>query len=243
MIKTTVTSDQSVSTSSTAFPKRTVRSFVRRIGRMTSAQRNAFELHWADYGLDSGNDPLCFEQIFDREAPVWFEIGFGNGDTLIKIASAKPEINFIGIDVHRPGAGRLLHNIAERDLTNVRVICDDAIDVLQQRVTANTLARVLLFFPDPWPKTKHQKRRIVSPEFATLIAEKLNSNGKLHMATDWKAYAEYMRVTLDLSATFKNEASDGTGFVSKPSYRPETHFERRGTKLGHGVWDLVYSKE
>ena len=234
-------SDEAVKQDPNAFPKRTVRSFVRRTGRMTSAQRNALELHWADYGLDGGNDPLCFEQIFDREAPVWFEIGFGNGDTLINIASSKPEINFVGIDVHKPGAGRLLHNIAERGLTNVRVICDDAIEVLQRRVAENALARVLLFFPDPWPKTKHLKRRIVSLEFASLMAEKLTANGQLHMATDWKEYAKYMRETLDQSDAFQNETSDGSGFVSKPSYRPETHFERRGTKLGHGVWDLVYT--
>ena len=238
-----MTANQNTSQNKVVLPKRTVRSFVRRTGRMTSAQRNALQLHWADYGLDNDNNPLCFKQIFNREAPAWLEIGFGNGDTLIEIASAKPEINFIGIDVHKPGAGRLLHNIAERGLTNVRVICDDAVDILQRRIAANTLARVLLFFPDPWPKTKHQKRRIVSPAFATLIAEKLNSNGKLHMATDWREYAGHMREVLDLSAAFKNEASDGTGFVLKPLYRPETHFERRGTKLGHGVWDLVYSKQ
>lgn len=169
------------------------------------------------------------------------EIGFGDGASLAEMAAADPDGDFIGIEVHRPGVGHLLMELESRDLQNVRIYCHDAVEVLQQHVSDASLDRVLLFFPDPWPKTKHHKRRIVQPDFVSLIASKLKSGGQLHMATDWEPYARHMLAVMKSSAAFRNTA-DENGFVPRPAYRPATKFEKRGRRLGHPVRDLIYQR-
>ena len=221
-------------------PQRRIRSFVRREGRLTAGQRKALDELWPDYGLDF-KAAWQLDEIFQQRAPITLEIGFGNGTSLAQMASDAPELNFIGIEVHRPGAGHLLQELRQRRLHNVRVTCHDAVDVLEQKIPHASLERVLLFFPDPWPKKKHHKRRIVQADFISLVAKKLLRGGRLHMATDWLPYAEHMLEVMQSSKDFANCAANG-GFSEKPAYRPTTKFERRGQRLGHGVQDLIYQK-
>ena len=220
---------------------RTIHSFVLRQGRLTKGQQYALEHFLPLYGINlSKNDEKKIElhQLFNRSAPITLEIGFGNGDSLAEMAKAAPERDFIGIEVHRPGVGRLLHLINEYQLSNLRVIHDDAVEVLKQRIPHHSLDRVQLFFPDPWHKKKHNKRRIVQNEFVALIHSLLKTGGIFHLATDWEAYAEHMRDVMEASENF-NSLSD-LPFSSRPDNRPLTKFENRGLKLGHGVWDLLY---
>jgi tRNA (guanine-N7-)-methyltransferase len=217
---------------------RHVRSFVRREGRITHSQQRALDelLPRFDVPLDG---TLDLDAAFGRSAPRTLEIGFGNGASLAKMASVAPEQDFLGIEVHRPGVGHLLLEIERYMLGNVRVICADAVEVLQQHLAPSCLDRVLLYFPDPWPKTRHHKRRILQPAFVELIRDRLKPGGVFHMATDWQPYAEQMLEVMEATPGFTNSAGRGE-FAPKPDYRPETKFERRGLRLGHGVWDLVY---
>jgi len=218
---------------------RTIHSFVKRQGRLTSGQELALETQWSIYGIDYSEDALDFEKLFDRNAETVLEIGFGNGDSLWKMAQASPELNFIGIEVHRPGVGHILRLIEESDCENLRVSNQDAIDVLQHQIPDHSLDRVQLFFPDPWHKRKHNKRRIVQEQFIQQLAKKLKPGGVFHLATDWKDYAQHMLITLNDSELFSNLSDDNT-FVPKPDSRPTTKFEKRGHRLGHGVWDLLF---
>ncbi|MBU1193126.1 MAG: tRNA (guanosine(46)-N7)-methyltransferase TrmB [Gammaproteobacteria bacterium] len=220
---------------------RHVRSFVRREGRITQSQQRALSELLPRYGL-ALDGILDLDAIFGRSAPRTLEIGFGNGASLATMAAQAPEQDFLGIEVHRPGVGHLLQDIERQALSNLRVICADAVEVLQQHIPPSSLDRVLLFFPDPWPKKRHHKRRILQASFVELIRERLKPGGHFHMATDWQEYAEQMLEVMDNSAGFTNSAGRGQ-YAVKPDYRPETKFERRGLKLGHGVWDLVFVRD
>ncbi len=224
---------------------RSIKSFVIRSGRMTAGQLKAYTELWSIYGVEAGSSELDFSEIFAASAPVILEIGFGMGDSLLAMAERNPENNYLGIEVHKPGVGRLLGNIAERQLSNIRVMQCDAVQVLEKQIKNHSLQAVYLFFPDPWHKTKHRKRRIVKDEFVQLIGQKLEKNGFFHMATDWKPYALQMLNTMQRSAGFKNCAASGKnngGYIPRPDYRPMTKFERRGERLGHGVWDILFKK-
>lgn len=220
---------------------RHVRSFVRREGRITQSQQRALDdlLPRFTVPLDG---MLDLDAVFGHTAPRTLEIGFGNGASLALMANVSPEQDFIGIEVHRPGIGHLLLEIERYRLSNLRVICADAVEILQQHIAPASLDRVLLYFPDPWPKTRHQKRRILQPGFVELIRERLKPDGVFHMATDWQNYAEQMLENMEAAPGFRNSAGAGQ-FSPKPDYRPETKFERRGLRLGHGVWDLIFTRE
>ena len=221
---------------------RTIRSFVKREGRLTQGQQQAIETQWPKYGIDYSEQLLDFSVLFNRDASTVLEIGFGNGDSLCEMAVASPEKNFLGIEVHRPGVGRLLNTIETSACENLRVSNQDAIDVLEHQIPDESLDRVQLFFPDPWHKKKHKKRRIVQDNFIEQLAKKLKPDGVFHLATDWEDYARHMLSVLNSSELFENLSEDKT-FVPKPAERPTTKFEKRGQRLGHGVWDLLFKKK
>jgi len=221
-------------------PARKIRSFVRREGRITAGQQRALQDLWPRYGL-AADAPLDLTTIFGRRAPCTLEIGFGNGDALAVMAGQQADTNFIGIEVHRPGVGRLLQQLDEQGLTNVRVMREDAVQLLNSCFPDNSLDRLLLFFPDPWHKKRHHKRRIVQPGFIELLARKIKPGGILHMATDWEDYARHMLEVMGESAAFRNCAGIGN-YSPRPDYRPVTKFEQRGQRLGHGVWDLLFER-
>lgn len=220
--------------------RRAVRSFVLRQGRMTDGQRKALDNLWPRYGLEAAQ-PFEAATAFGREAPLILEIGFGNGESLLEQASQHPEWNFVGVEVHAPGIGHLLGELDKRGLTNVRVYRADAIQILEERIPDAGLDGIHLYFPDPWPKKRHHKRRIVNDDFVALIARKLRPGGFFHAATDWDDYALWMLEHLNRCLELANTAADGR-FVEKAGRRPLTRFERRGTRLGHGVWDLLYKR-
>ncbi|SEQ25811.1 tRNA (guanine-N(7)-)-methyltransferase [Amphritea atlantica] len=220
---------------------RTVKSFVLRAGRMTEGQQKAMETQWPLMGLEPDSGMLDLAQVFGREAPVVLEIGFGMGDSLIEMAKAQPENNYIGIEVHRPGVGRLLSNAEKEGLTNIRVFCHDAIEVLANCIPDGSLSTLQLFFPDPWHKKKHHKRRIVQPEFAETIRKKLKVGGVFHMATDWENYAEHMMEVMSAAPGYRNVAGESQ-YSPQPEWRPVTKFQKRGERLGHGVWDLMFER-
>lgn len=220
---------------------RAIRSFVRREGRMTPAQEHALATLWPIFGLELSGKPWDLNEVFGRNAPKILEIGFGAGDALLEMAAQCPEQDYIGIDVHRPGVGRVLRELELRQLTNVRLVCADATEVLAQAISDACFASVLLFFPDPWPKKRHQKRRIVQQQFVAQIRQKLQQGGRFHLATDWQDYALQMLATMEIAPGFVNLAGVNN-FCPRPEYRPVTKFERRGERLGHGIWDLVYVK-
>ena len=217
---------------------REIRSFVRREGRITPGQKRALEQLMPRFGLEPGS-PIDPVEIFHRQAPLTLEIGFGNGESLATMAAQAPDTDFIGIEVHRPGVGHLLQELDKQALNNVRIFNEDAVKVLRDCLPDNCLDRLLLFFPDPWHKKRHHKRRIVQAEFIELLARKLKPGGILHMATDWENYAEHMLEVLERAPSFRNCAGADL-YSEKPGYRPVTKFERRGRKLGHGVWDLLF---
>lgn len=219
---------------------KTLRSFVRRSGRMTASQQRALDTLWSKYGLAPENK-FDLNTIFGRSAEKHLEIGFGMGDALIEMAKAHPEYDYVGVDVHLPGIGHLLINIEKWQLTNVRVLNADAVTILQSHLPAHCLDTVYIFFPDPWPKKRHHKRRLIQPSFVTLLTYCLKTSGYVQLATDWEEYAHHMLRTLDECAEFKNLAGKGH-FIARPDTRPLTKFEKRGQKLGHGVWDLIYQK-
>lgn len=225
----------------TEFKKKSIRSYVIRAGRMTESQRRAFDSYWGKYGLSLFAGALNPQEVFGRAAPLVLEIGFGMGDSLLAMAEAEPDKDFIGIEVHPPGVGRLINNAGKAEIRNLRVYMADAIDVLNDSIGDGSLDRFQLYFPDPWHKKKHHKRRIVQPEFVRLICSKLKSGGLLHMATDWENYAEQMREVLEMEPQLENTAGKNN-YSPRPDFRPETKFERRGQRLGHGVWDLLYRR-
>ena len=220
---------------------RSVRSYVRREGRLTSGQQRAIKTLWPKYGIELAKAPLNFEALFQRTAPVVLDIGFGDGCALLEIAQRSAEKDFVGIEIYRPGVGRLLRMLEEKGLRNVRVINDDAVPVFQHFIQDHTLTAVLLLFPDPWPKKRHHKRRLVQVPFVELLARKIHPGGWLHLATDWEDYAEHMLRVLQRSALFVNQSTIGR-FCPRPDYRPITKFELRGKGLGHEVYDLSFRR-
>lgn len=220
---------------------RPIRSFVRRESRLTTAQKRALDNLAVRYFIPENNHKLDFDSLFGRHARTVLEIGFGDGKSLAAMAQAQPETNFLGIEVHRPGIGSLLQALEVAGLTNVRISNRDAIVVIKNQINDNSLDAVHLFFPDPWPKKRHHKRRIVSQAFLSEIARVLRPAGLLHMATDWQDYAAHMMQELGRHELFQNTTGENE-YSEKPDYRPETKFERRGLKLGHKVRDLVFKR-
>ena len=222
--------------------RRTIRSFVIRAGRATAAQTRALNELWPDYGVEFTPCKLDLDELFGRRAARMIEIGFGAGEALLEFAQAHPEIDCIGIEVHRPGVGHLLLGASDAGLRNLRIICHDAVEVLEQQIGAASISLVHIFFPDPWPKKRHHKRRLIQPAFVQLLARTLQPGGTLRLATDWQHYAMQMREVIDASSAFEN-ASRSDGFVTRAAERPLTRFERRGQRLGHEVWDLEYRRK
>ena len=220
---------------------RKIRSFVRREGRLTKGQEHAMEKNWPAMGIDFATEMLDWTQVFNREAPVVLEIGFGMGASLVEMAQTAPEKNYVGIEVHSPAVGHCLMGADAANLTNLRVMCHDGVEVFEHMIPDGSLDMVQLFFPDPWHKARHHKRRIVQPEFAEMLRKKLKIGGIFHMATDWENYAEHMVEVMDAAPGYKNTATDGA-YIERPEDRPLTKFEARGHRLGHGVWDMKYMR-
>ncbi|OJX74929.1 tRNA (guanosine(46)-N7)-methyltransferase TrmB [Leifsonia sp. 71-9] len=208
-------------------------------GRKTEAQQRAIDELWPAYGVDFDGSPLDLDAIFGRTAPRTVEIGFGNGENLLTLAERHPERDFLGVEVHGAGVGRVLAGMRDRGLTNIRVVRHDAVEVFQTGLAAGSVAEVLIFFPDPWPKVRHHRRRLVQPDVVKIILPALSSDGLLRLATDWEPYAEHMLEVLDAEPALVNVAGDAH-FVPRPEGRPVTKFERRGEKLGHAIFDLEY---
>lgn len=220
---------------------RLIRSFVRREGRITPAQKKSLEQLWPAYGLDLGTGCLDLQTIFTRQAPRILEIGFGNGESLAQQARTTPETDFLGIEVYRPGVGQLLARLKAEGLENVRVICDDAWKVLQHHISGQSLDGIQIFFPDPWPKKRHHKRRLIQTPFVDLMWHKIKLNGWLHLATDWQNYAAQMMTVLSQHYGFYNLAGEGN-FIQSLGQRLSTKFERRGQNQGNLVWDLKFKR-
>lgn len=234
--------DNSPEDDTTATPYlRRIRSFVLREGRLTKGQQHALENFWSDYGIDYQNAPLDLNQVFGRQAPRVLEIGFGMGKSLVAMAKTAPEHDFIGIEVHRPGVGACLSEAEANQVTNLKVFEHDAVEVLDHMIPEQSLDTVQLFFPDPWHKKRHHKRRIVQPDFVQALRTKLKIGGVFHMATDWQHYAEHMLEVMLAAEGFENLSSTND-YVERPEHRPLTKFEQRGQKLGHGVWDLMFKR-
>lgn len=221
--------------------ERSIRSFVLRQGRVTQAQRRAFVEHWPRFGIEYAGRERAFDEIFQRRAGRVLEVGFGNGEQVEFAAAQEPQRDFIGIEVHGPGVGRLLNALAAADLSNVRIYQHDAVEVLRHEVADGALEEVRIYFPDPWHKKRHHKRRLIQPGFVSLLCDKLKVGGLLHLATDWQNYAEHMWDVLDAEPRLENVAGP-RGSIPRPHWRRQTHFETRGQKLGHGVWDLLYTR-
>ena len=220
---------------------RRIRSFVLRQGRFTPAQQRAFDQHWTRYGLDIAGRERDFATAFGRRAPLVLEIGFGNGEQLVHAAQAEPERDFIGVEVHRPGVGRLMNALADADVENARIYNHDVVDVIEREIGAHALAEVRVYFPDPWHKKRHQKRRLIQAEFLALLASRVARGGRLHLATDWADYAEHMQAVLAQAPHWRVDPGHVSPSI-RPAWRIETHFERRGRGLGHGVWDFVHER-
>lgn len=219
--------------------RRSIRSFVLRQGRLSNAQQRAHESLLPVFGIPYAPALLDLDQAFGRNAPKILEIGFGMGETTAAIAGAHPDNDYLGIEVHTPGVGSLLKQIGEAGLTNVRVIQHDAVEVLEKMIAPGSLAGVHIFFPDPWPKKRHHKRRLIQGPLVALLASRIKAGGYLHAATDWQEYAEHILAVLSAETALANSAD---GFAPRPEARPQTKFESRGLKLGHGVWDIVFRK-
>ena len=223
-------------------PQRRIRSFVRREGRLTLGQRKALDAFWPRYGVEH-DDPRLQDlpALFGRDAPKVLEVGFGNGESLAAMAQADPDTDFIGIEVHRPGVGHVLQRLDEMAIANVRLLCHDAVETLREAIRPAALDGAQIYFPDPWHKQRHHKRRLIQPEFVALLANRIAPGGFLHLATDWRDYARHMLNVLEADPAWRNQAGPGA-FTERPRGRPETKFERRGRRLGHGVWDLLYER-
>lgn len=251
-------------------PARPIRSFVKREGKLTSGQQNAIDQLWVTHGVDLDDAELDLAELFGNTAPVVLEIGFGNGLSLAEMAETHADMNFFGIEVHKPGVGSCLVQTKKRGLNNIRVSGDDAVLVLNQQIKDASLERVQIFFPDPWHKKRHHKRRLIQPKFVEMLVKKLKPGGRIHVATDWQNYAEHVLAVLTANQALLNtsddapavadfETADGAllldseswnddslltrGSAARPSYRPDTKYEHRGIRLGHGVWDLVFQKK
>jgi tRNA (guanine-N7-)-methyltransferase len=222
--------------------RRRIRSYVLRAGRMTDGQQRALQQGWPRWGLEYGEGTLDFDAAFGRAGPRILEIGFGMGLSLLEMARDAPATNFIGVEVHNPGVGKLLHGMQERGVDNIRIYCHDAVEVLRDCIPDDSLDAVHIYFPDPWHKKRHHKRRLVQPAFVALVAGKLKPGGILHLATDWENYAEQMMAVLTAAPGLSNTCGDGR-FAPRPEYRPLTKFELRGERLGHGVWDLIFTRD
>jgi tRNA (guanine-N7-)-methyltransferase len=218
---------------------RPIRSFVLRQGRVSNAQRRAHDTLLPRYGIEYAPQIIDLDTVFNRHAPKILEIGFGMGETTAAIAAAHPAHDYLGIEVHTPGVGSLLKVVAEQNLDNVRIIQHDAVEVLRNMIAPNTLDAVHIFFPDPWPKKRHHKRRLIQPEFVALLASRMKNGAYVHVATDWKEYAEQILEVLAREPLLANTAP---GYAPRPDYRPQTKFETRGLKLGHGVWDIIFRR-
>jgi tRNA (guanine-N7-)-methyltransferase len=221
--------------------RRTVRSFVRRAGRMTPSQARALEELWPRFGIGPPTARLDLDQVFGRHAPRTLEIGFGNGDNLAELAARHPERDYFGVEVHDPGVGHLLLRIEREGLSNIRIARHDAVEVLSAWLPPASIGETLIFFPDPWHKKRHHKRRLVQADFLERLARVLQDGGRLHLATDWAPYAEQMLEACESSPFFANTRADG-GYAARPETRPQTKFERRGLLLGHEVFDLLYRR-
>lgn len=221
-------------------PRRPIRSYVLRQGRVSPAQAKAHRELLPRYGIRFSEQSLDLDAVFRRQAPKILEIGFGMGETTAAMAAAHPENDYLGVEVHTPGVGSLLKSIEELGLTNLRLIQHDAVEVLRGMIAPDSLDGIHVFFPDPWPKKRHHKRRLVQPGFVALLASRLRPGGYVHLATDWQEYAEQMLAVLRAEPMLENTAE---GFAPRPDYRPHTKFETRGLKLGHGVWDIVFRKK
>jgi tRNA (guanine-N7-)-methyltransferase len=217
-----------------------IKSFVTRAGRVSTGQARALEELGPAFCIPFSKTPLDFDQAFGRRAPTIFEIGFGMGETTARIAAGMPDKNFLAVEVHTPGVGSLLKLIGEQDLANLRLIQHDAFEIITHMIAPGTLAGAHVFFPDPWHKARHNKRRLIQPPFVKLLVSRIAPGGYLHCATDWQEYAEQMLEVLSAEPALKNTAD---GYAPRPDYRPVTKFENRGLKLGHGVWDLVFVKQ
>ena len=214
-----------------------IRSFVRREGRFTKGQQAAIKHYWPVYGVDVKQDIVNYQELFTNKHPVVLDIGFGNGEALINTAEQHPQLNFIGVEVYRPGIGSMLRKINDTKLNNIRVINHDAVEVLKNNIASTSLASILIWFPDPWPKKRHHKRRLIQQKFLQLVFDKINNNGELHIATDWQPYAEHIQEAIKNLNLF--EEIQISHIIKQ---RPQTKFERRGMKLGHTVFDRVYRK-
>jgi len=210
-------------------------------GRITEAQQRALDLLWPQYGIEFTPKPLDLAAAFGRTAPVTLEIGFGNGDNLAEQAAAHPEVNYLGVEVHRPGVGRALLSLEQRQLRNAKVICHDAVEVLTHQLAPESLSEVVILFPDPWHKKRHHKRRLVQAPFVELVTERLRPGGMLRFASDWQPYADAVLEVLNANPRLHNTSPDG-GFIPRPAERNPTRFERRGERLGHDVWDLAFAR-
>lgn len=224
---------------SAAVPARPIRSFVLRAGRMGPGQQRALDELGPRFVLPYRAEPLDLAATFGRDAPTVLEIGFGMGDATAQIAAALPGTNFIGIEVHAPGVGALLKRIGENGLTNLRLVQHDAVEVLEHMIAPASLAGVHIYFPDPWHKKRHHKRRLIQPAWVRQLSTRLAPGGYLHCATDWQPYAEQMLEVLGAEPSLVNSAE---GYAPRPAWRPLTKFEQRGLKLGHGVWDLLFTR-
>lgn len=222
--------------------QRTIKSFVLRGGRVSNRQQLALDHFLPDYELTLAATPWDLSAVFKREAKTVVEIGFGMGASLVTMAQQQPELNFIGIEVHRAGVGSLVADLHDLKMTNVRVVSHDAVEVFKHHFISNSLAGIQIFFPDPWHKKRHHKRRLVQSELIKLLVDRLQVGAFIHCATDWQDYAEHMQTVLSQEALLMNTQADG-GFSPRPDTRPLTKFEQRGNRLGHGVWDLIYTKK
>lgn len=221
--------------------RRTVRSYVLRAGRVTEGQKRALEDLWPVYGMEPGKQRLNMDALFGNGQAVVMEIGFGNGDATWWMAKARPDQNYLGVEVHQPGVGSLMLKLEEHGLENVRVASEDAVELLQKQVPDKSLAGINIYFPDPWPKKRHHKRRIIQAPFVALMAKKLKDGGLLHLATDWEPYAEFILEVMRAAPDFENLSPSGR-FCPKPDWRPPTKYEKRGERLGHKVADLVFRR-
>ncbi|MEO7432499.1 MAG: tRNA (guanosine(46)-N7)-methyltransferase TrmB [Dokdonella sp.] len=218
---------------------RRIRSFVLRQGRLTPAQQRAFDDHWSRYGIEPAGVPRDFAALFGRVAPLVLEIGFGNGSQLLHSCTTEPSRDFIGVEVHRPGVGRLMNDLAKANLANAKLYNHDAVEVLEAEIPPGALAEARIYFPDPWHKKRHNKRRLIQPDFLALLASRVAPGGRLHLATDWADYADHMREMLDAAPDWVADPTHART-EERPPWRIETHFEARGVRLGHGVWDFVH---
>ena len=219
---------------------RKIQSFVRRSGRISKAQSIGLNELWHDYGVDLNEKKLDFNKLFLSKNNVTLEVGFGNGDSLLEMAIDQPNQNFLGIEVYEAGVGRLINEANKNKLSNLKIIKNDAVEVLTNNILDNSISHFQLFFPDPWHKKKHHKRRIVQISFLDLLSKKLKKDGVVHIATDWENYAEHIMELLESHSHFKNCAGDHM-YSLRPKNRPLTKFENRGQKLGHGVWDIIFT--